>query len=196
MYTTRKRYISAACVLIGMLVPAGCSVAPKSAESGQVLSAQVDEAIALMKQKDPSIDRFFERSYGYAVLPKVFKGAFWVGGAYGKGEVFEQGVLIGYCNMKQATLGFSFGGEYFREIIFFRDKIDLDQFKNEEFTFSAQATAVALTSGAAAKADYKGGMAVFITADKGLMVDASVGGQKFNYVPAAQTNLPENQNMQ
>lgn len=33
--------------------------------------------------------------------------------------------MVGYCRMSQATLGFSFGGEYFREIIFFRDKEDL-----------------------------------------------------------------------
>ncbi len=173
-------------VILGILlvVSAGCQVTPKSAESGRVLAAQVDETIAAMKEKDPGLDRFFNRSYGYAVLPKVFKGAFWLGGAYGKGEVYEQGQLVGYCNMKQATLGFSFGGEYFREIIFFRDKEDMDKFKSEEFTFSAQMTAVALTTGASAKADYKAGMAVFIMAEQGLMVDASVGGQKFNYVPA------------
>jgi hypothetical protein len=28
-------------------------------------------------------------------------------------------------------------------------------------------------------------MVVFITTDKGLMVDASLGGQKFTYVPAS-----------
>jgi hypothetical protein len=55
-------------------------------------------------------------------------------------------------------------------------------FKTEEYTFSAQVTGVAATLGAAAKADYKKGMAVFITTDKGLMVDASLGGQKFNYL--------------
>lgn len=176
-------------LLVCLLVIAGCRVAPENAASGKVLSAQVEEAIAEMKAKDPGIDRFFERSYGYAVLPKIFKGAFVVGGAYGKGEVFEQGQMVGYCNMKQATLGFSFGGEYFREIVFFRDKEDLDQFKSEEYTFSAQVTGVALTSGAAAKADYKAGMAVFIMAEEGLMVDASLGGQKFNYLPAYEANM-------
>ncbi|MBN1662917.1 MAG: lipid-binding SYLF domain-containing protein, partial [Deltaproteobacteria bacterium] len=171
-------------LLVLMAVLGGCSVTPKSTESGMVLAAEVDEAIAVMKAKDPEIDRFFERSYGYAVLPKVLKGAFVLGGAYGKGIVYQQGQKVGYCNMKQGTLGFSFGGEFFREIVFFRDKEDLDKFKSEEYTFSAQATGVALTAGAAAKADYKSGMAVFITADSGLMVDASLGGQKFNYVPA------------
>jgi len=168
--------------LMMLLLVAGCAVAPEKPEARQVLSAEVDEAVAVMKAKDPGIERFFERSYGYAVLPKVFKGAFVVGGAHGKGEVFEQGQMTGYCNMSQASLGFSFGGEFFREIVFFRDKEDLDNFKAGEYTFSAQVTGVALTAGAAAKADYKAGMAVFITTDAGLMVDVSLGGQKFKYL--------------
>ena len=166
-----------------LLLFTGCAVAPKSPEAKSVLSAEVNEAIAVMKAQDPDIQRFFDDSYGYAVLPKVFKGAFIAGGAEGQGEVFEKGKLTGYCNMSQATLGFSFGGEYFREIVFFRDKEDLDKFKSEEYTFSAQITGVALTAGAAAKADYKPGMAVFVTTDNGLMVDVSLGGQKFRYVP-------------
>jgi lipid-binding SYLF domain-containing protein len=171
------------CLSILLSIIGGCSTVPESREAKTVLSAEVQEALVVMKAKDPGIDRFFEKSYGYAVLPKVFKGALLVGGAHGKGEVFEQGKRVGYCSMSQATLGFSFGGEYFREIIFFRDKEDLDRFKQDEYTFSAQVTGVALSAGAAAKADYRAGMAVFITTDTGLMVDASLGGQKFRYVP-------------
>jgi len=182
------------CLFIAMLIFEGCSVVPNSPEGKKVLSAEVEEALAVMKAKDPGIQRFFERSYGYAVLPRVFKGAFIAGGANGKGEVFEQGKMVGYCSMSQASLGFSFGGEYFREIVFFRDKEDLDQFKREEYTFSAQVTGVALTTGAAAKADYKAGMAVFITTDAGLMVDASLGGQKFKYLSKAESQQPRQGN--
>jgi lipid-binding SYLF domain-containing protein len=175
-------------IFVSMLLAAafaGCTVAPRRRESRAVLAAEVKEAIAALKAKDPTIERFFNKSYGYAVLPKVFKGAFWLGGAYGRGQVYERSRMLGYCSMSQATLGFSFGGEYFREIIFFREKTDLHRFLREEFTFSAQVSGVALTAGAAAKADYKDGMAVFVLPHKGLMVDASLGGQKFSVVPKA-----------
>jgi lipid-binding SYLF domain-containing protein len=171
--------IVSVCVL---LVTGACSTVPKTAESKAVQSAEVKETISIFKAKDPGIERFFGKSYGYAVLPKVLKGGFWVGGAHGQGEVFEENGMVGYCSVSQATLGFSFGGEYFREIIFFRDKEDLDRFKSGDFTFSAQVTGVALSTGAAAKADYESGMAVFVMTDVGLMVDASLGGQKFDYV--------------
>lgn len=159
----------------------GCATTPKSPEGKNVLSAEVDQAIAEFRAADPDVQRFFDKSYAYAVFPKVFKAAFFFGGGGGKGEVYEQGNMIGYSSLTQGTFGFSFGGEYFREIVFFRDKEDLDEFTAEEYAFSAQATAVALTSGVAAKADYQAGKAVFVIADKGLMVDASLGGQKFNF---------------
>lgn len=167
----------------GILATGGCSTVPKNGEALDVLSAEVDQAVAVFKNKDPEIQRFFDESYGYAVFPKVIKGAFWVGGAFGRGEVYEQNSLAGYSSLSQATLGFSFGGEYFREIIFFRDQSHFNQFITGDYTFSAQATAVALTAGAARKADYQDGKAVFIIAESGLMVDASIGGQKFEFSP-------------
>lgn len=167
-----------------VLLLTGCSATPQKAAAREDLRIDVQSAIALFRKQDPSIRSFFENSAGYAVLPKVYKGAFWVGGAYGKGQVFERsGNLLGYCDMKQATIGFSFGGEFFREIIFFRSDKDLQTFMRGNFALSAQATASAVTLGAAAKVDYRDGMAVFVLADAGLMVDASVGGQKFEFEP-------------
>jgi lipid-binding SYLF domain-containing protein len=168
-------------VLVLLAICGGCTTVPQTYEAKQVLSSQVDEAVAVFKRRDPEIKEFFDGAYGYAVFPKVFKGAFLVGGAHGKGQVYERGEMVGYSTLSQATIGFSFGGEYFREIIFFREKKHFDQFTSEEYVFSAQATGVALTAGAAAKADYEDGKAVFVIAEKGLMVDASLGGQKFKY---------------
>lgn len=166
-----------------ILLLSGCRVAPETVEQERVLSAEVDEAIAVLKAKDPSMQRFFDDSYGYAVLPKIVKGAFIVGAGHGKGEVYEQKTLAGHCSKTQISGGISFGGEYYREYIFFKDKMDLDKFKAGKYSFTAQMTAIAARSGVGAKADYQGGVAVFILADTGLMADASLGGQKFNYVP-------------
>jgi lipid-binding SYLF domain-containing protein len=177
-----KKTILLMLVGIGILV-SGCATAPEKPEGKATLSAQVTEAIAVFKTKDPTIERFFTDSQGYAVLPKIGKGAFILGGAYGQGEVYRNGSLIGYCSVSQATIGASIGGESFREIIFFRTNADMDVFLTGEFTFAAQATAVAMDAGAAAKADYHNGVAVFAMTDQGLMVDASIGGQKFKYLP-------------
>jgi lipid-binding SYLF domain-containing protein len=173
--------ISLVCFFVFVIMVGGCAVTPEKPEGKVVLAADSNEAIAIMKTKDPTIQKFFDKSYGYAVMPKIFKGAFIAGVAGGKGEVYEQGKMVGYCKMSQVSGGFSFGGEFYREIVFFKDKKDLDKFKNEPYTFEAQVTGVVLSAGVAAKRDYNKGMAVFIMEDAGLMVDASLGGQKFNY---------------
>ena len=178
---TKKLVASLAVLLV--VVALGCSTAPERAESKAVLEAKVEESLAEFQDKYPSIKNYLNESYGYAVLPKVLKGAFWVGGAGGKGAVYEKGKLVGYTRMTQATLGFSFGGESFREVVFFADKAALDKFRTGPFTFSGQVTALVIEAGAAAKANYRDGMAVFVMTRSGLIVDASIGAQKFKYVP-------------
>lgn len=169
-------------VVLGMFL-GSCATAPERVEGKAVLAAEVREAIAVFKAKDPGIEKFFTDSEGYAVLPKIGKGAFILGGAYGHGEVYQKESLVGYCSLSQAFVGFSFGGQSVREILFFRTRADIEKFVTGEFTLSAQATAVVVDAGAAAKADYRDGIAVFVLSDQGLMVDASIGGQKFKYLP-------------
>ena len=167
-----------------MALAVGCATRPETPASRSALSAKVERAVALFQATDPSIETYFNDAYAYAVLPEITKAAALVGGAYGRGEVFVGGTKVGYCSMTQASLGFSFGGQYFREIIFFRERADFERFTGGAFTMSAQVTAVALQYGSADRNDYNYGLAVFVAADQGLMVDASVGGQTFQYDPA------------
>lgn len=168
-----------------LMILAGCATTPETKEARDVLNAEVIEAISIFKSQDSGIQRFFDTSYGYVVFPKILKGGFWVGGAYGQGEVYRQNLMTGYSSMTQASLGFSFGGEYFREIVFFSTKTEYDDFCAEEFAFSAQVTGVALDKGVAAKTNYENGVVVFILAEEGLMIDASLGGQKFEFTPVS-----------
>ena len=106
-----------------------------------------------------------------------------IGGAYGRGEVFDQEKVVGNCDLRHGTLGLAFGGQTYSEIIFFERKSALDRFKMGNLEFAAQASAVAVTSGASADADYENGVVVFTMSAGGLMFEASIGGQKFTYVP-------------
>jgi len=128
---------------------------------------------------------FFANSAGYAVFPDVGKGGFIVGGARGKGIVYEKGNPIGRATMTQASIGAQAGGESFAEVIFFETPSALSDFKNGKFEMSADVGAVAASQGASKAAKYKTGVAVFTVAKRGLMVQASVGGQKFKFEPEA-----------
>lgn len=132
-------------------------------------------------KSDGLMQNLFDNSYGYVIFPNVGKGAIGVGGAAGNGIVFENGNMIGSAKMKQVTVGFQFGGQAYREVIFFENKAALDRFKEEKFEFAAQVSAVAVTAGASANVKYKDGVMVFTQEKGGLMYEASIGGQKFSY---------------
>jgi lipid-binding SYLF domain-containing protein len=155
----------------------------EKAESQPAENYKTKEAIANFKNADPSMKVFFDKAYGYAIFPTVGKGGIGIGGAYGKGEVYAHGKMIGTTSLTQVTIGLQLGGQAYSEIIFFKDKGTLDNFTAGNFEFSAQMSAVAATAGASADADYSNGVAVFTIAKGGLMYEASVGGQKFSFTP-------------
>ncbi len=145
---------------------------------------KVTETIAAFKKKDPELKVFFTEAYGYAVFPSIIKGgAFGLGGAHGKGKVFERKLLIGTTSLSQGTVGFQLGGQSYSQIIFFKDKTALDRFRNGNLKFAAQASAIAATAGASRSAAYSNGVAVFTLPKKGLMYEASIGGQSFSFKP-------------
>lgn len=147
------------------------------------MELNVAQAILAIKRADPGIAAFFDNAAGYAVFPGVGKGGFVVGGAYGKGLVIVDGKVDGYTSMTQATVGLQIGGQKYAQFIFFKDDVAIAHFRRGNFEFGAQASAVAITTGASADASYDGGVAVFTHAAGGLMVEGSVGGQKFTYEP-------------
>ncbi len=158
-----------------------------------VSSGQTDKDKKLIEDSKKGIKDFthtdslmkkrFKNDYGYVVFPNVGKGAVGVGGASGGGIVYEKGVIIGKAQMTQVTVGFQFGGQAYREVVFFEDKATLDRFKENKFEFSAQVSAVAAKAGASADAKYANGVLIFTQQKGGLMYEASVGGQKFKYTP-------------
>jgi lipid-binding SYLF domain-containing protein len=111
----------------------------------------------------------------------VGKGGLGVGGALGNGAVYEKGKLIGMAKLTQLNIGFQAGGQAYREVIFFENEEVLNNFKEDKVQLSAQASAVVANQGAAANAKYKNGVMVFTHVKGGLMYEASVGGQKFNF---------------
>lgn len=144
-----------------------------------------EETLDLFRKTDPELGKYFDGAVGYAVFPSIGKGAFIVGGAGGSGCLYEDGAIIGKAKMVQVTIGLQLGGQSYAELIFFQNADALESFKGNSLELSAQVSAVAAASGAAANAKYRLGVLVFTIAKTGLMYEASVGGQKFSFTPAA-----------
>jgi lipid-binding SYLF domain-containing protein len=97
--------------------------------------------------------------------------------------VYSMGKAIGQASMTQASIGAQAGGQTFAEVIFFETPAALEDFKSGKFEISADVSAVVAAEGASKSAKYKNGVMVFVLAKKGLMVQASIGGQKFKFEP-------------
>jgi lipid-binding SYLF domain-containing protein len=167
-------------IVLAALVIGG-SVTGQSTAKDKKLVEDAQAAKAAFIASDGLMKNLFNNAYGWVIFPNVGKGAIGIGGAAGNGIVYQGGAAIGSAKMKQVSVGFQFGGQAYREVIFFESKADLDRFKENKFEFSAQASAVAVTVGASANVKYKEGVMIFTQTKGGLMYEASIGGQKFNY---------------
>jgi lipid-binding SYLF domain-containing protein len=149
----------------------------------------------------PQVAPYFANAYGYAVWDRIGRGGLGIGGARGRGQVYQGGKVTGFSTLTDITFGAQAGGQAYRQVIFFQNKDAYDKFVGGKFEFEASASAVAVTASAQASAGtqgasssagagspntgaavgYVGGMQTFTMAEGGLMYAATIGGQRYNF---------------
>jgi lipid-binding SYLF domain-containing protein len=152
-----------------------------AAETDAQLVTEARSTAALYKQKDPGIEEFFRSSAGYVVFPSVGKGGLGIGAARGTGILFQGNAPIGKVTMSQVSIGAQAGGQEFSQVIFYQTQDRVTELKGGKAQLAGNLSAVALNKGAAATTKFTNGVAVFTATKGGLMLEASVGGQKFSY---------------
>jgi lipid-binding SYLF domain-containing protein len=161
--------------------------APARAATSKVkeLRPDVERTLSRFKRTDPGIKRLVDSAAGYAVFPRIGKGGFLIGGAGGSGLVYEGGRVVGVSRMTQITVGAQVGGQVYSMLLFFRNKAALGRFKSSRFDMSAQTGVIAAAEGAARNARWDQDMMVFTLPVQGLMAEASIGGQRFQFTPVS-----------
>jgi lipid-binding SYLF domain-containing protein len=173
MAKTLGRLILAA-ALVG-----GCATAPKTHDERSQLEQEARDALQAMQAKDRSLGPLLDQAAGYIVFPEVKAGGFVVGGAGGRGVIFERGRIVGFAQMSQAAVGALIGGQKYAELIVVRDRFTLDKIKAGNFDFGAQASAVIVKAGAATATRFgENGVAVVVDPRGGAMVNLSLTGQR------------------
>ncbi|MCM4170750.1 hypothetical protein DHD32_04620 [Arenibacter sp. TNZ] len=165
-------------VLFALLI--SVSLTSQTRKDKKIMNDATKAKKTLLKAQS-GLQSLFDDSAGYVIFPNVGKGGFVVGGASGNGAVYENGEVIGVAGLKKLNIGLQAGGQAIIEVIFFEDDTALSEFKQGNFSFAAEVSAVALKSGIGLNAKYRDGVAVFVLPKAGLMADASVGGQKFSF---------------
>src|SRR5262245_6880140 len=107
--------------VILFLAVTACATAPKTTAEKQNLEASAQTTIQAMKSRDSSLEPLLMSSAGYAVFPEIGKAGMLVGGAHGRGVLFQRGYPIGYVQLNQASIGAQLGAQTFAELLVFKD---------------------------------------------------------------------------
>ena len=178
MTRTMKRISPLAGLVLGLV---GCAHAPETRPQQQALVEQADDVVAEMIQRDETFETLLDDAYAYVVFPYIGQGGMIVSAGSGSGVVYRYGLPIAFAEMRQASIGATVGGQTYSEVIVFENEHAFNRFKNGDLGFTANAGATIIGSGVADQATFADGTATFIYDERGAMVEASVGGQSFNY---------------
>lgn len=162
------------------LLFAGCATAPRIPAQRDSLRQSAEATLGEMIAHNPPIRDVIHQVPAYAVFPSIGKAGFLVGGAYGQGILYENGIPTGYVSLEQASVGAQLGGESFAELLVLRNAHDIQALKGGRFAAGADLGVVVLTAGAA-KASFDPDASVFVMPRGDLMVDISITEQQLNY---------------
>ena len=80
--------VATICAFAALATTAANAWDPKDIEERH---QKAQEAKATMLEKDPKMQRFFDSAVAYVIIPTVGKGGIGIGGARGKGLLYEGG---------------------------------------------------------------------------------------------------------
>ena len=170
-------------VTLALALGLACSTTPDSEYGREDIERRAAAALTRAEGLDGTLAPMLRSMAAYAVIPEVNKGGVIIGAAYGRGVLYEKGVVVGYCDVSQQSIGAQIGGQSYTEIIALRTPEAVQKFKVGNTAFDAQASAVAVDAGSSSQAKFMNDVAVFISNESGLMAQASIGGQQISYQP-------------
>ncbi len=188
-----RAIVGSAVVAFTMFMAVGCATAPESQAERRSLVSAARASLDTMVAQDPSLQDMIDRSAEYAVFPDVGAAGAVVGGAYGRGVLFEAGRPTGFVELNQGAVGALIGGQTYSQLIVFHNDAALNGMKAGDFDIGAEASAVALKAGVAAATRLEDGFSIFQMPKGGLMATAAVTGQKFNFAPMQQESFGQNE---
>ena len=176
-----KFLIIAGCIVIfGGLLFAGPSFGKTAKELDASADAAMDRFYKLVKDGKEVV----AKSKGMLILPNVKKGALIIGAEYGQGAMRIGGKTVEYYSMGSGSVGLQIGGQSKDIIIAFMSSAALKKFRESKGWEAGVDGGITLInageSGSAITAMANQPIVAFVLDAKGLMVDVSMKGAKFN----------------
>lgn len=171
-------------VAAAVAVPS-CASTPKTAAEQHTLETQAASTLREMQNQQPGLSNAIQSAYAYAVFPDVGKGAFIVGGAGGRGVLYEHGMPTGNVKITKASFGASIGAESMAELVILSNQDEVNKLKSGSFDLGGNIQAVVIQQGGSVPIGTVRGTMVYVMPRGGAMVDVSVAGQRITFEPLA-----------
>lgn len=169
---------------------AGCGVLPQRGETAAQAELAAAEAALTEFAADESLEPFFAQAEIVAVYPNGFRGGFGFGGAIGHGLVFQRGQVIGRSSMYQLSVGANIGGQFYRQVLFFKSEAAFERVMADVMEFAGQANLAVAQAGAAGTPSFNTEVAMFTQLRGGLLLEGSVGAHRYTFRPLASGTGP------
>ena len=163
-----------------------------SASSAEVIDAKANVAVASFVKKYNAKD-FLDNLAGYIVFPSVLKGGYIIAGKYGEGVLRAKGESPEYYSVASASVGFQLGVQKVSYLVAFASKDALDNFrKSNGWEAGVDGSITAVNWGVGKELptfSFEKPIYAFIFDSKGLMLNISLEGTKFNKIQPSKTLL-------
>jgi lipid-binding SYLF domain-containing protein len=165
----------------------GCTTnTPNSAAEHTAMQTEARAALERIEAQDPGVRDMVNRAYAYAIFPEVGEASLGIGGAHGQGYAYQNGQLVGHVTISEGSVGLQAGGATYAELLVFQSEEPFNRFRNDVFSFSADATATIVKAGASAQTQFNNGVAAFVLPKGGFEAGVAIKGQKFHFTPVNQ----------
>ena len=168
----------------------GCLLKPIDADD--LAAEKVGRAEAALEafRTNPKLADFFDKAAVIAVYPNALRAGGGFGGAWARGLVFQDDVPIAHGRMLQFSAGANVGGQWYRQILFFKTVEAWEAFSRAPLEFAGQANAAVVTAGLAATPSFNSEVALFTELKGGLLIEASVGAHRYGFAPIVRADAP------
>jgi lipid-binding SYLF domain-containing protein len=126
---SKTRAVVVIVLIMGLM--AGCSTGSVTKDEGDALLKRSQASRQEWNKVNPQLEAFAKKGYGYAFFPEITKGGLLVGGAHGRGVVYEKGQHIGYADLTQMSAGFQAGLQDYSQLIVFENQAAMDKIQTK-----------------------------------------------------------------